>query len=208
MTKKKILLIILLALIVASVVFFFTRTPQSSKEVKNTEREKFGLSKKTKTFIDPSGFKFSYPENLNMETKENKEEDVYSELTIMSEEINGGVEITAAETGDKTIEEWLLGNKLKIDSKKITKTKLGDLSASRFENGNKLYTLALDDGILFSVITDREDNKELWKLVHNEIEKSFVFSAPEAAPDSLDGSPSTEEGTSDEIIFEGEEVIE
>lgn len=203
MSKKRVVIIIagVLTVVIASY-FFFKPSPKKPTEIQEQE---FALSKKTKTFIDPSGFKFSYPENLLLETKENKNENDYSSLEILSEDIEGNSAITVTETDITTVDQWLKLSNVKVNKKSRQKVKLGDLNAERIEANNKLYAVAIDQGILFLIVTDLTEEKKHWVLIHDQIVKTFAFSPPEAQPAT---DSSGDGGVDEEVIFEGEEVIE
>ena len=156
--------------------------------------------KPSETFIeysDPSGFTFSYPDNLSIEKKEvdpdliGVDKSTYADLQLFSSEVSGSLSLNIADSKFKTIDEWA-----KLNTGTSKDTQLGNLKALEIKTSDRLLLGALDQGILF-IIEVPLIEEDFWMGVYNKILTDFSFVAPEAA------STSTEE-----VIFEGEEVVE
>ncbi|MEK6955799.1 MAG: hypothetical protein AABW52_04020, partial [Nanoarchaeota archaeon] len=81
---------------------------------------------------------------------------------------------------------------------------LGDLSAKELDSDSNIESVALDQGVLFMLAVAGGEQKEFWKSVYETLLSSFAFVQAETSQ-STSGSSS---GTSADVIFEGEEVIE
>ncbi len=203
-------LIVISALIIAAVVFlsifknkknvsFLTPvkpTPAPTKKV---------VSGKLKEYIDPSGFKFSYPEEFLITAKEATDQSTYSHLEITSPKVSGQISIRVADSSLKTIDDWFENNKISTKTGEVKNIKLADLEARQFKSKDELITIALDEGVLFTITVDPKENKDLWFATNKKIIDTFLFVAP-PEEDTNNSIPVDE--SSDEVIFEGEEIIE
>lgn len=198
---KKIGLAALIMVSASIVILFFTTSgKQESSSISKkivivpTSTETMN-SLKTKEYIDPSGFKFNYPESLILDKKTITDNKIYSSIEISSSANPGKITIDVSSTDSASLK---IPNSVK--TKKLT---LGDLNAQQYENKGQIFTLALDTGVLFMIKTDYDSKKDFWSSVNEKITSSFAF----VAPDNQSGTSSS--STSDDsIVDEGEEVIE
>jgi len=205
MATAVIIIVIVLAIGTAAVMILSQQKTQKittpiAEKIKDVQTE---ITAGTKQYHDPSGFSFNYPEDLLASPAANiKDQSVYSELTISSPEKKGGIEIQVLSNNVKNVDAWLTENK--INSKEqTTKLKLADLDARQFEDKGTITTVAVDSGTLFLLTTDYQDDKNFWTDVNNKIIASFEFIQPTAASNASGGDSS-----SDDVILEGEEVVE
>jgi len=156
-----------------------------------------------KEYLDESGFKIIYPNNLVMTKTDIVDENIYSELELTSEEKTGKLTIKIEASDITDIENWFTINKIKPGKK--DQIKLSDIKATQFTIDNKIETIAFDQGIEISIVADLKENKEYWTKINQQIISSFSF----VDPKTVESPPSSNSNTNnDGIIFEGEEIIE
>lgn len=155
----------------------------------------------SETFIeytDPSGFSFSYPDNLSIEKSDIEDPNVYADLQIFSKDVNGSIKIKIEDTKLKSLDEWIklsiLGKTVPIDKK------LGNLEGKEIKTSDRLMLGALDQKILFTIEVPLVEEK-FWMKVYEKILSEFTFVSPEAQSSSGSISES-------DVTFEGEEVVE
>ncbi len=200
MNKKTILLLLLIVgLVILGFRFVNVFAPKTS--LVNPKSEVSETAKKvvpSETFIeyaDPAGFSFNYPDNLSINAKEIEDNSTYADLQLSSKEISGSLSLKITDSKYKTLEEYLKANKISQTPKE---TKLGSMKALEVQTEDRLMLLALDQGILFTVEVPKLE-EEFWMKVYNKVLADFSFVAPAVA---------TTGGSSSDISFEGEEVVE
>lgn len=151
------------------------------------------------TFIeysDPSGFSFSYPDNLSLDKKETIDESTYADLQLSAKGVNGSLSLKIVDSKFKTIDEWIKSNQTSSSQapKEVT---LGNLEALEITLNDRILTGALDQGVLFTIEMPKIE-EEFWMKVYQKILESFSFAAPQ--PENV--------GSTDDVVFEGEEVVE
>lgn len=162
------------------------------------------LSDNLKEYIDSSGFKFKYPDNFSVSTSDQLNENIYSLLTLSSDEMTEKTSLLVEATSAKSLDDWLTQNSQKISKEKLQKTKLADLEAIQYEKDNKVITVAYDTGVLFTIITELTSKRETMLKLNETILSTFAFSPP----DSTDASSQTSSAAEEDVIFEGEETVE
>lgn len=202
------ILLAVAGLTVALIVLFSTSSGGKKETVKfkegntQTAPAENQMSSQTKEFKDPSGFNFSYPDNLTLEKKDAVNSQTYSFLELTSSDDSGKVTIDVSGTEIASLNEALKQNKAPATAQ-VKTLKLGDMDARQYEAQNQIVTLAIDTGVLFTIKTDLGSQKNFWSSVNDKITSSFVLAPPEAP---VDNSSSYSED--DSIIDEGEEIIE
>lgn len=177
---------------------------ESGQEVAPT---KTLVSFKTKEYIDPSGFKFNYPETLTVSPKNINDDITYSDLKITSNKLSGEISIKATASKLQSISDWLKENKFHANNAIIKDIKLADLQAKAVKKDNKIFIVALDQyQTLFIIEVNSKGDEKFWSDANDAIVSTFAFVNPNVNNDS--SSTSTSDGSSDDIIFEGEEVVE
>lgn len=156
-------------------------------------------SKTLKTYTDPSGFSFSYPDNLSLLNNELKDANSYAELQLTGSGVEGSLVLKIADSKLASLDEWIKTNK-NASSEVPKEVKLGNLKALEIKNNNKLLLGALDQGILFTIEVPLSE-KDFWMDVYTKVIADFSFVPPSTA-----GS-STGEGSSSDVTFDGEEVV-
>lgn len=195
--RKKIVLLVIIAVLAVGILLVLRGGQKSSlsspsisiltKEVKPSE-----------TFIeysDPSGFSFSYPDNLSL-TKNDVDERAYADLLLSSKEVNGSLNLKISDSKFKTLDEWAKLNK------GVTKeVKLGNLEALEIKTSDRLLLGALDQEIFFSIEIPLIE-EDFWMKVYSKLLSDFSFVTPDTGVS--EGSTTS----SEDIIFAGEEVVE
>lgn len=152
-------------------------------------------SKTLKTYSDPSGFSFSYPDNLSILNNELKDNNSYAELQLVGKGMDGSLVLKIADSKLKSLDEWVKST----NSTEIPKeTKLGNLKALEINTKDRLLLGSLDQGILFTMEVPQGDKKDFWMEVYKKVLADFSFAPPNQENQSL----------SDDVTFDGEEVVQ
>ena len=174
-------------------------SPKSQSPVKNESSLKSAASENLKEYTDPAGFSFSYPASVSISQKNTTNNSIYSSLEATSSSTLGKITLEAVSSDALSLKDL-------VKSKTgITNVKLADLDAQQYTEKGDIITLALDEGVLFTIIVSPENNTRFWKEVNNNILSSFVFALPEVAQED---SSATSSSTDSDVSFEGEETIE
>lgn len=153
-------------------------------------------SKTLKTYTDPSGFSFNYPDNLSLLNNGLKDEGSYAELQLSANGVAGSLFLKIADSKLATLDEWVkMKNSGAEPPKEMT---LGNLKALQIKSNDKLMLGALDQGILFTIEIPQEN---FWVEVLNIVTADFSFAPPPADETSQDSSSS-------DVTYDGEEVVE
>ncbi len=203
--NTKIIFISVGVLVAVAIGFFVYRTVQydaksSGKINTSTNSSSQSVSSQAvQEYSDPAGFKFSYPDSASVSPKNTTDDTTYSSLTVTSTSTAGKITIDAVSSDLLTLDDML------ASKTGVTDLKLADLAAKQYTEKGNLITLALDEGVLFTITTSSGGNVDYWKEVNNKIISSFAFALPEAT--QVQSDTSSESAESD-ISFEGEEIIE
>jgi len=149
-----------------------------------------------KTYSDPSGFSFSYSDNLSLLNNDLKDSNSYAELQLTAKGVNGSLILKITDSKLASLDEWAKLNKTDTDTAK--EVKLGNLKALEITTKDKLLLGSLDQGILFIIEVPTEKNKDFWMEVYNKLLTDFSFAPPTQADVS----------SSNEVTFDGEESVE
>ncbi len=153
-----------------------------------------------KEYSDPSGFSFSYPDNLSLENKEIEDDSVYADIQLFSTGVSGSLNLKISDSKLKSIEEWVKSNSFGETPKEV---KLGSLKAFELRLKDRLLLGALDQGVLFTIEMPLVE-ENFWMEVYEKILADFSFTAPGQESTASQGGSSS----SNDVIFEGEEVVE
>ena len=209
--NKKVLILTFIFLVagVALLIKFSSKEPIKQKVVTQVTPTDIVPTEKLpsntlKEYSDPSGFKFSYPEDTEIEIIDNSDNSVYSDLILTSPVATGSISLKVSDTKYKSIEAWKKDNKELTSGLEIQDAKLGDLAGISFGSKKKLTQIVFDQGIEFNIDVDLQTEKNYWENVYYSLINSFSFvsnttSTSNASVDTSSGS---------DVIFEGEEVIE
>lgn len=195
---------ILIAISIFVIVFPSQKTQKPISPVSNSQPDKPAIIENFTTYNDPSGFAFQYPQGIVVSPKKLQNNQFYSSLEIASTGSAQVITITAEDSSLNTIDDWFKGDKKTSVFGTINKMKLADLDARQFEANNAQTTIALDQGVLFTVATNAKKGSDLEKT-YQKIVNSFAFVQP---TQSVQNSSSGQSGGSSDIIDEGEEVVQ
>lgn len=148
-------------------------------------------------YKDPSGFSFSYPDNLSITKNTQADPNAYADLQLSSKDISGSLSLKIIDSKLTTLQQWA-----KLNTGTSKDVKLGTLKALEIQTADRLLLGALDQGVLFTIEIPLIE-QEFWTKVYSKLLVTFSFVTPEAT--NQQAGPSS---TSNDIIFEGEEVIE
>lgn len=167
----------------------FLYTPQNNPKESAKEIEP---SKTLKSYTDPAGFTFSYPDNLSLVNNEAKDTVTYADIQLTGKGVDGSLNLKITDSKFASLDEWVKKNALSQIPKEV---KLGNLRALEITTSDRLLLGALDQGIFFTIEIPRLE-EDFWMKVYNKILADFSFVTPEGT------------GFTDEVTFEGEELIE
>lgn len=213
MNRKTLILVVVAICLVGAVIAYFILNPNKSKLALNTPETKKEVVP-SKTYIDysdPAGFSFSYPDNISLANRSAEGEeaaadpDAYADLQLFSKDKSGSLNLRIADTKLKTIEDWKKENQIPEEIVPSEK-KLGSLTAFEFKTKDRVMLASIDQGILFTV--DMPVIEEVfWNEVYEKVVSGFSFEVPEVEVAQA-GSSAAAASSGDEVIFEGEEVVE
>ena len=206
MSKK--LIIILASLfgvaIIITVGWFLYQSKSNNSLVsplgEQEEKEDFSLV----DWEDPAGFKFAYPDVLEIDPHEEDEEN-YAHLELTSQDHSGSILIWMKDTDYEDLDEWLAGEQIEtlaFDSE------LGGESAKKitYNEPRKLITAVIDVDVLVLIEVMPEDN--WWEEVANQILDSFEFIPLAIEQDQTPQPAANNSYTGSGIIEEAEEILE
>lgn len=212
MSRKTLILIVVSGLLIVGVIGFFILNPNKSKLSLNAPEMKEEVTPSS-TFIDyadPAGFSFSYPDNVSIANRISENEDsavdpdAYADLQLFSKDKSGSINLRIADTKFKTLEEWKKENGI-TEGVQGSEKMLGQIKASEFKTSDRLFLASIDQGVLFTVEMPLVE-EAFWSEVYNKVISGFVFEVPEVEVASAGGATAVSSG--DEVVFEGEEVVE
>lgn len=204
MKNKKLLLVLcFLAVLIAAGVFMLKPGKQDSllSNPPITQPKIVAPSETLKEYQDPSGFSFNYPDNLSITKNDITDNNTYADLQLFSKDVNGSLILKITDSKFTTLDEWLKSNK-EATVGEPKEVKLGSLKAFEIKTSDRLLVAALDQKILFTIEIPLVE-EDFWMKVYNKILTGFTFELP----DNTTASANTNV-TSDDVIFEGEEVVE
>lgn len=144
-----------------------------------------------KTYTDPAGFTFNYPDNLSL-TSEELTESGYADIKLTAKEVPGSLALKIADTKLSSLSSWL--KSVSIATASATTAKIGKLPAYQIKKEQNIILGALDQGILFTIEIPQKD---YWQKVAADVAADFTFAAPE-----------TNSVAVSDVVFEGEEAVE
>lgn len=197
--------------IVAVAVFgflFIANDVKQIKENKSTLIKDEKIEKKIPSttltdYSDSSGFSIQYPDDLSIKSNKITDNSTYADISITSSKVEGSLSLRITDTKYKTLDEWkkdnanLLGENVKDET-------LGSLQGIEVRKDDKTSLTSLDQTIKFRIEVEQGENVEYWNSVYKTVRESFAFSAPPPPSDSSNNTVPAE----DEVILEGEEIIE
>lgn len=191
--NKKIAAALSLVLIVAVALFFSNRPKDQLSSPFINQPKEIIPSETLIEYTDPAGFSFSYPDNLSLEKNEEADEGTYADIQLSSKQVSGSLNLKISDSKFASIDEWV-----KLNQGTKREVKLGNLNATEIKTNDRLLLGALDQGVLFTIELPLLE-EDFWMQVYNKILAGFSFAPPSEENVSL---------SSDDVIFEGEEVVE
>lgn len=199
-TKTVALIVVAVIIIALGGLFLITQpkdqSPNISADLPDAKKE----VKPSETFIeytDPSGFSFSYPDNLSIEKNEAMDNNTYADLQLFSKDVSGSLALRITDTKLKTLNEWV---KEASGSATPVEKQLGNLKALEVRTSDRIILGAIDQGVLFNIEVPLLE-EDFWTKVYDKVLADFSFTVPDSATTA--GAAPTEE-----IVFESEEVVE
>lgn len=147
------------------------------------------------TYEDTSGFLFKYPKGVKVEDITPEGDTYYAQLTVSKG--NEKITISILDASYKTIDEWAKGADAPDGLTLSGATTLGGLSSKQYTTGSKLYTVTVDQGVLYLIEGPKDGG--YWEDVQALVIETFAFAGSSTAGGS---------GGSDNAIYEEEEIIE
>ncbi len=202
MSRKTLLLILFLALIVGSLTFVLVIRPRlSSPKIESEVKSETTVN--LTEWVDPAGFKFSYPAGLVLDPHQEDQEN-YAHLELVSSKNSGRLIIWSQATEDSDLEEWVASQPEDIQ---ILDTELAGLPAKKmaFAEPQKLVVAAIDVDALVLIEMYPESAAAYWQKVYDQIFASFEFIPLEG--EAVESAP-VAPPAGGQVIEEAEEVIE
>lgn len=197
MSKTKVLLIIAAVLLIGGIYIFNTQKKSPLQNPLANLTKETTPSESLTQYSDPSGFTISYPDNLSIDKKDIEDQTTYADVQLSSKDLSGSLTLKIEDSKFKTLDEWVKANTKLTD---VKESKLGNLKAEEIKLSDRLLLGAIDQGILFTVEMPLLEEK-FWSKVYDKVIAGFSFAAPEVATGDNNVS-------SDDVSFEGEEVVE
>lgn len=174
--------------------------PTAFDVINNTPTKDSSSPAQLNTYANPSGFSFKYPESFTLSEKETDDESIYAWIELTNPKNQDVISVKLEDSVLEKIDDWFTASSKKNITGEIKKVKLADLDGRQFTTEeSQLSTLALDEGGVLVSISGNPSS------VHQQIVSSFIFT--QTAQTST-GSSDTSTGGGEDVIFEGEEVIE
>lgn len=199
LSKKTILLavavIILMVIMLKIAIFSSPANKTSDPLVTGSAPVQINPSETFKVYSDPSGFTFDYPDNLSL-TKNDLTDATFADLQLSAKGVEGSLILKVTDSKFLSAESW--AKSIKDIEGQPKEVKLGNLRALEVKTASGIKLASIDQGVIFSIDVSQND---FWMKVYNKVLADFSFAPPAQDNTSLSG-------TSDDVSFEGEEVVE
>lgn len=155
-----------------------------------------------KEYTDPSGFGFSYSDDLSLSKNEITNDLTYADLQLKSNDVDGNLNLKIQETKLTSVEEWFKESKKSgLEGKRV---QWGTLNGQSVEDKDGIIFAAVDQGTLFTMEVSYGGQKDFWQKVSNPILASFAFNSESSQETAAQKSGSSTE----DVVFESEEIVE
>lgn len=158
---------------------------------------------KLSQYSDSAGFSFKYPSSVLVESSDTSDANTYSDLKISASDVSGEIKVKVEDKQSLSSDED--SNKALSSSPDAKEIVLAGIKGQEIKVDNGINSKFLDKDILFTIEVDFGEEKEFWQKVYNTMVSTFEFSNPS---DSQDSTQTDNSQTEEEVIFEGEEIIE
>ncbi len=207
MSKLWLAIVIILLLAVASGGWFVykttqTKTPSIFNQPTSTNSQQ-SVPTPTKSqipltnYTDESGFSFQYPSDFQVQPATDLKANEYTKLALSGKGQQFNFSFT--DTKFKTIADWLKSDPMAKGATLSGAATLGGLSAEQYAKDNRLYTIAIDQGVLYLIDGPSDSSAE---STYTTLTDTFKFAGQETTT-----SPSNS-GAGSDTVYEDEEVIE
>lgn len=193
MNKKIVILILIIGLIAVAgklLLFPFSQKSFIDPSVQQLVKTEVLPSETNKTYTDPTGFSFSYPDNLSLAPNELTDA-AYAEVQLSAQGVEGNLILKITDAKFTSLDEWV--KSIKDTQSTPQEVKLGSLKALELKTAGGLKLAAIDQGVIFSIDVFQSD---FWMKVYSKVLAEFTFALPEVVT------------SEDDVSFEGEEVVE
>lgn len=207
MSKKWVLILVSLLLIAVTSGIGIVLALKKSKQDSGVQKSKSLINPDTETtsnqeledllYEDESGFSFTYSGDLEVSKQDFDENTVYSDLFLTKS--NEKIHLLVKDTSYSKIEDWLSKDPLAPKNTQVSGAiTLSGVPAKQYSTASKLYTIAIDQGVLYFIESPKGDS--FWEQAQDKIVDSFKF-------ESESSTTTTGSGSSD-TVYEEEEVVE
>lgn len=202
MSKKYIFVSLVIVLIAVGAVgykLFYKGSGSEDQNLPSYLSEPTALKEKVEadvTYEDAAGFSFAHPTDITVKdiTPED-DETYYSSLTLARS--GGEMNIFMRDTKYDDIEEFIdKDSVIPQGAGQVGATKLSNIEAYQYTASGRLYTVAMDRGVLF--FFESQEDGGFWEDVHNLAVSTFIFA----------GQQKSSAGSGTNVIYEAEEVIQ
>lgn len=193
-------IIVAVTIIVAFYILNSGKTPVSSNTNQTLVTSEKQPSKSLKAYFDNAGFSFQYPNDVQVDNIEIKDNITYSNLELTSNQTKGKVLIKVVDTQLKSVDDWFAKEGLKGDIKEI---KIGEISGGQLQMSDKVSAVAINQDILFTIEVDTQ-NQKYWQSVYDTILSSFNFVPQEESAQTQE--PFLDDSLGDAVLEE--EIVE
>jgi len=202
--KKTILLIVVAVGLIALVIYLIFSPKRSSLNTSQTSllktNQEITPSKTLKSYSDPSGFTFNYPDNLSLQNNESTSSAAYADIQLTSKDVGGSLNLKISDTKFATVSAWAKS----VSRQTPKEVSLGNLKALEVTSGDKVFLGAVDSGVLFNIEIPVGDKKDFWINVYSKVIQDFSFTPPQAAS----ADEQSRSSAPDDVSFEGEEAVQ
>lgn len=192
--------IVALTIVAAFYILNSGKTPVSSNTNQTLVTSEKQPSKSLKAYFDNAGFSFQYPNDVQVDNIEIKDNITYSNLELTSNQTKGKVLIKVVDTQLKSVDDWFAKEGLKGDIKEI---KIGEISGGQLQMSDKVSAVAINQDILFTIEVDTQ-NQKYWQSVYDTILSSFNFVPQEESAQTQE--PFLDDSSGDAVLEE--EIVE
>ena len=169
---KKMLVILALSVSCAVFAVVFIQSQKQPKTISPLVSEEKDVEVTEKPiplakFDSESGFSFEYPGDLELDNLALPNEDSYANIQLTSKKSTGSTEISVTDTNEKSVQSYAKNNQINLDE--ASPVSFAEIKGQQISTKNQLITIALDQGILFKITTDLDQNPKYWTGINSDI---------------------------------------
>lgn len=207
MLNKKYLLVVLIVIILGflgGAIFFVVKNSEVAEVIPTVTPTP--PEEELATYEDQSEFSFQYPKSLNLNPHDEDREN-YAHVELTSPSHAGNIILWTKDTTSTSLENWVKDNKVagSLDST------LGEEIAKKVlinEGGQKITLTTIRNGYLYQIEASLTDF-DFWNKIFEIVSSTYKFvPGQNAQEDTATSQVKPEQEFEEDVIFEGEEVIE